>query len=92
MQFGTSNETNDLSVSQKIKCIKNKLNLSYVKLFLITPPFTLYINTGNQVDDAKSQTHLSIENPSVCFNLCHLRKLEKRKGLIFSMWDLVSKL
>ena len=45
MQSGNSNETNDLSVSQKIKYIKDKLNLSYVKLFLCTPPFTLYINT-----------------------------------------------
>ena len=46
MQSGNSNETNDLSVSQKIKYIKDKLNLSYVKLFLSTPPFTpLYINT-----------------------------------------------
>ena len=45
MQSGTSNETNDLSFSQKIKYIKDKLNLSYVKLFLSTPPFTLYINT-----------------------------------------------
>ena len=38
MQSGNSNETNDLSVSQKIKYVKNKLNLSYVKLFLSTPP------------------------------------------------------
>ena len=45
MQSGNSNETNDLSVSQKIKYIKDKLNLSYVKLFSSTPPFTLYINT-----------------------------------------------
>ena len=45
MQSGTSNETNDLSFSQKIKYIKDKLNLSYVKLFLSAPPFTLYINT-----------------------------------------------
>ena len=45
MQSGNPNETNDLSVSQKIKYIKDKLNLSYVKLFLSTHPFTLYINT-----------------------------------------------
>ena len=45
MQSGNSNETNDLSVSQKIKYMKSKLNLSYLKLFLSTPPFTLYINT-----------------------------------------------
>ena len=38
MQSGNSNETDDLSVSQKIKYIKDKLNLSYVKLFLSTPP------------------------------------------------------
>ena len=45
MQSGNSNETNDLSVSQKIEYIKDKLNLSYVKPFLSKPPFTLYINT-----------------------------------------------
>ena len=30
MQPGNSNETNDFSVSHKIKYIKNKLNLSFV--------------------------------------------------------------
>ena len=45
MQSGNSNETNDLSVSEKIKYIKDKLNLSNAKLFLSTHPFTLYINT-----------------------------------------------
>ena len=38
MQSGNSNETNDLSVSKKINYIKDKLNLSHVKLFLSTPP------------------------------------------------------
>ena len=45
MQSGNSNETNDLSVSQKIEYIKDKLNLSYVKPFLSTPPPSPCIST-----------------------------------------------
>ena len=33
------------------------------------------IKTGDQVDDVKSQPHLSMDNPGVCFSLYHLRKL-----------------
>ena len=40
-----SENSNDLSVLQKIKYMKDKLNLSCVMLFLSTPPFTLYIST-----------------------------------------------
>ena len=39
------------------------------------------IKTGDQVDDVKNQPHLSMENPSVCFNLAMLSeevgKMEK---------------
>ena len=44
MQSGNLIETNGLSVLQKIKYLKDKLNISHVKHFLSTPPFPLYIN------------------------------------------------
>ena len=39
--------------------------------------------TGDQVDDVTSRSHLSIDNPSVCFNLIPSHEVENREGADF---------